>query len=146
MSIISTTSEATPSARPGRGCSAAENTGAVAALHEWRALVAALIAADPGLQVRIATAQQWAAEARAEGYEAGWNDGRLDLIADEKRAQVGIVRALREAVPPAFRWHVCCRSCRLSGHRPGCRSCEDRARESFGRPHPDDYRGQDGAA
>jgi hypothetical protein len=146
MSIISTTSQATPGARPGQGCSAAENTEAVAALHEWRALVAALVAVDPGPQVRIATAQLWAARARAEGYEAGWNRGRLDLIADEKRAQVGIVRALREAAPPASRWHLCCRPCRLGGHRPGCPRCQDRTLENFGQPHGDDFTGLDGAA
>jgi len=102
--------------------------------------------ADTRVMVPLELAVDWARHARADAYEAGWSAGRLDLIADEKRAQMGIARALRDSAPPPFQWHVCCRACRLGGHRPGCRSCEDRTRETFGEPHPDDYRGQDGAA
>jgi hypothetical protein len=118
----------------------------MAGAAEWCELAAALVAADPGPQVTIATAQRWVAEAAADAYEAGWNDGRLDLIADEKSAQVGIARVLRESATPALRWHVCCGPCRRGGHRPGCPRCEDRTRETFGRPHPDDFPGLDGAA
>lgn len=109
--------------------------GELAAL---RALVAAYLAADTGPQVTIATARQWAADAARDAYEQGWDAGRLDLIADEKRAQTGIVRALRESAPPPERWHVCCGPCRRSGHRPGCGRCEDRTQATFGQPHPDD--------
>jgi hypothetical protein len=70
----------------------------------------------------------------------------LEEIGAEKRLQLGIVRALSEAAPPAFRWHLCCKRCRRSRHRPGCRDCEDRTRETFGDPHPDDFAGRDGTA
>jgi hypothetical protein len=110
-----------------------------AELAGLRALVAEYLAADTGPQVTIATAGQWAADAARDAYERGWEAGRLDLIADEKRAQVGIVRALRESAPPPERWHVCCGPCRRGGHRLGCGRCEDRTQATFGQPHPDDY-------
>jgi len=53
-----------------------------------------------------------------------------------------------------LRWHVCCRACRAkAGSGPGgsgcpccredgnvtCLRCEERTRETFGDPHPDDW-------
>jgi len=125
------------------------NGQSVSSGTDLRALVAALVAADPGPQVTLAMARRWAADARADGYEAGWDAGRLDLIADEKRAQVRLVRVLREFAPPRDRWRVLCGPCRRGGpnrYRPKCPQCEWRTRATFSTPHPDDWAGQGGEA
>jgi hypothetical protein len=93
-----------------------------------------------------------AEQAWRDGYVAGFWSGHevghgqaehelLELASEEKRLRLGILNALSAAAPPAERWHVCCKRCRLSGHRGGCRSCENRTRETFGQPHADDYCG-----
>lgn len=74
--------------------------------------------------------------AAAAEYERGQVDGYLLAVADIKAGQRG---AVRDAQLERRRWHVCCRRCRLNGHRDGCRDCEDRTRETFGQPHPDDH-------
>ncbi len=84
-------------------------------------------------------------ELRHRAYREGFMDGGRDqwsagyaaAVGDIKRAEHGIVGAQRQQRHP---WHLCCRSCRLRGHRNGCTRCEDRTRETFGNPHPDDYR------
>jgi hypothetical protein len=80
-------------------------------------------------------------------YRAGYADGRADERAGADRAWAAQVAdpvrdgpALAEV--EARRWHVCCRRCRLSGHRLGCEDCEDRVRETFGRLHRDDHNAQ----
>ena len=100
---------------------------------------------DRELAARLSAWREGFAAGMAEGIDVG-HGLAMGEIAEEKRMQVGIVQALRDSAPPAGRWHVCCRACRLGRHRPGCRRCEDRTRETFGQPHPDDYPGQDGAA
>jgi hypothetical protein len=94
------------------------------------------------LAARLALERAAYARGLADGIEAGRAQASAELLAEvsmEKRLQVGIVRALAEAAPPAYRWHLCCHSCRLGGHRPGCGRCEDRTRETFAAPHPDDW-------
>jgi hypothetical protein len=79
-----------------------------------------------------------------EGIEAGRAQYAAEVLADvaaEKRLQHDVVAALRAAAPPAGRWHLCCRPCRRGGHRPGCRDCQDRTRETFADPMPGDYQG-----
>lgn len=82
-----------------------------------------------------------------EAYTAGFGDGRRDGIQDTidwyKRL---LTNTVADAQLEQRRRHVCCGPCRRSGHRPGCTRCEDRSRETYGNPHPDDYPGQDGAA
>jgi hypothetical protein len=62
-------------------------------------------------------------------YERGWVDGLLAAVAELKRAQHQAVDDLDTWLN---RWHLCCRPCRLEGHRAGCRDCEDRTRATFG--------------
>jgi hypothetical protein len=119
---------------------------AAAALAELHRLLAAYLAADAGPMVPLAAARRMAVESARTGWSAGWDTGRLDLRADEKHAQTGIVSALRESAPPACRWHVCCGPCRRGGHKPGCRACKDRTRDTFGQVHPDDFPGRGEAA
>lgn len=75
-----------------------------------------------------------------EGYMDGsrdqWSAGYAAAVGDVKAAQHGIVGALWQERNP---WHLCCRACRLRGHRNGCTRCEERTRETFAAPHPDDY-------
>ena len=121
-----------------------ERQAAALELDQLRVYAAALVAADPGPVVSLETARRWAAAAAADGYERGWNAGRLDLIADDKQAQVGLVRVFRELAPPPDRWRVLCGPCRRGGpnrHRPVCPRCEWRTRETYGQPHPDDRPG-----
>jgi hypothetical protein len=76
----------------------------------------------------------------AEAYRAGFDDGRRAGIAD---AIAWYKRLLANTVADArlerSRWHVCCRQCRLAGCRDGCTRCEDRTRDAYHLPHPDDY-------
>lgn len=41
-----------------------------------------------------------------------------------------------------LRWHVCCATCRRTGHRAGCPDCQDRDQATYSQPHPDDYPGR----
>lgn len=107
--------------------------------------VAAYVAADTGPVVTIATARRWAAEAAADAYERGWDEGRVNLIGDEKRAQVALIRLFRESAPVG-RWLLLCGPCRRNGRRVGCRRCQNRTRETFGQPHEDDFTGKGDAA
>lgn len=76
---------------------------------------------------------------RLKAYREGWQEGWaacLDYLAD----QIG--GRIMPAHPTELelrRWHVCCRACRIVGHRAGCTRCEDRTRATFANPHPDDY-------
>lgn len=71
---------------------------------------------------------------RLAAWRDGW-DACLDYLAD----QIG--GRIMPATPTDLelrRWHVCCGTCRRSGHRAGCTRCEDRTRATFSQPHPDD--------
>lgn len=78
-------------------------------------------------------------QAARAAYERGRQDGAVEAIRAYKAAQHGVYR---DALTERARWHVCCRRCRLHDHRDGCADCEDRDRETFGAPHPDDYQGR----
>jgi hypothetical protein len=69
----------------------------------------------------------------AAEYERGMREGYLLAVADFKAFQHGIVK---DAEAERRRWHLCCRRCRLEGHRDGCPDCQDRTRETFGQPFP----------
>lgn len=89
---------------------------------------------DPALEVA------YRAQLAAEAYQAGHDDGRRDGIADTiawyKRL---LANTVADARLEGSRWHLCCKPCRLNGHRDGCGRCEDRDRETFSLPHPDDF-------
>jgi hypothetical protein len=68
--------------------------------------------------------------------ERGLHEGYLLAVADFKAYLHGVVR---DAEVERRRWHLCCRQCRLEGHRDDCPDCEDRTREAFGVPRPGDY-------
>lgn len=72
-----------------------------------------------------------------DGGRDQWSAGYAAAVADMKSAQHAVLPELQLEIR---RWHVCCRPCRLGGHRDGCGRCEDRTRETFSRAHPDDYR------
>jgi hypothetical protein len=81
--------------------------------------------------------------AQRAAYRSGYADGRAVERAETDRAWAALppvrVPDSRElAEVEACRWHLCCRRCRLAGHRAGCPDCEDRARETFGQSHRDD--------
>jgi len=97
--------------------------------------VAALLAVTPDPDAvdehwRRICREMVTAAARA-AYERGAQDGYVAAVADVKSAQHGLVRDLELELR---RWHLCCRRCRLEGHRNGCRDCEDRTRAAFGQP------------
>lgn len=71
-------------------------------------------------------------------HERGLHEGYLLAVADFKAFQHG---AVRDAQLERRRWHLCCRRCRMKGHRGGCRDCQDRTRETFAGPYPGDYPG-----
>ncbi len=89
---------------------------------------------DPALEA--AYRRQLAAEA----YSAGFDDGRLGGIAEAigwyKRL---LTNTVADARLEQARWHVCCKPCRMRGHRDGCARCEDRNRATYHLPHPDDH-------
>lgn len=99
-------------------------------------MAAALLAALPDPVAEASLRKQYAREEYKRGRADGWNAGYLAALADAKRAQHQMVADLELELA---RWHVCCRSCRASGHRDGCRECETRIRETFGEPHRDDH-------
>lgn len=93
---------------------------------------------DPAAETR-----HWIRIARehySSGYDTGYEEGAVAAIEEYKRQQHGLVREAQLEQP---RHHVCCGPCRRTGHQPGCSACEDRDRETFGQPHPDDFPGQD---
>jgi hypothetical protein len=73
------------------------------------------------------------AEAAAAEYKHGFRDGHLATVAALKRAQHEAVDHLDSYLA---RWHLCCRRCRLEGHRNGCEECAGRTRETFAEPLP----------
>lgn len=79
---------------------------------------------DGQLQLRLDAYRQGYEDGRDAGYDRGYEDG----IAERKRAQQDLVEALKIH---ARRWVV---------------RGEPRARETFGRPHPGDFKGRNGAA
>lgn len=87
--------------------------------------------------------RQMVTAASAAAYERGLHEGYLLAVADLKAWQQGVVRDARQE---RRRWHLCCPRCRLAGHRDSCRDCEDRTRETFGRPVPGDFPGESRAA
>jgi hypothetical protein len=102
-----------------------------------------IVAHIPDLAVEAEYRRQLCREVGSDAYARGYRDGY------ERRARVLEVE-WPQVVKPALdapdhteaerrRWHVCCRRCRLDGHRRECLRCEDRTRETYGDPHPDDY-------
>lgn len=87
--------------------------------------------------------RQMVAAAAAREYERGMREGWLLAVADLKAWQQGVVR---DAQLERRRWHLCCRRCRLEGHRNGCRDCEDRDRDTFAQPGAGDTRTEGTAA
>jgi hypothetical protein len=114
-------------------------------IHEPPDELAALVGAlDPGAEIRYRF--QFAREEYERGRADGWREGREDAHREVERDWREMARKVARGGPShaeleAHRWHVCCRPCRLGGHRAGCTDCEDRTRETFGEPHPDDYQG-----
>jgi hypothetical protein len=106
-----------------------------------REVIAASDRLDGQLAARLA--------AHAEGYRLGagqaagqWQAGYAAAIAAEKAVQHELVDALGElAEIRRRRWHLCCLPCRRAGHRPGCRDCQDRTRETFADPLEGEYFG-----
>src|SRR5262245_10717106 len=77
-----------------------------------------------------------AREAYCSGYEDGRRSGVAETVAWYKRL---LRNTVSDAQLEQRRRHVCCARCRRGGHRDGCARCEDRGRETYGKPHPDDY-------
>jgi hypothetical protein len=116
---------------------------AVADLEQTRAnrdLLRALLATPDPLTDPDFWRSLFADGHRAE-LEAKWSAGYLAAVAEMKQVQHDLVAALRAAAPPAARWHVCCVPCRRTGHRAGCRGCQDRNRATFAAPIAGDYQG-----
>lgn len=82
--------------------------------------------------------QEMVTATAASEYERGSADGYLAAVADLKRAQHQAVDDLDAYLSC---WHVCCRRCRLEGHRDSCRDCQARTRATFSDPQPGDYPG-----
>jgi len=100
--------------------------------------------ADTEVRIPLALAVEWTKQARADGYQVGWSAGFLEAVADEKRAQTGIVRALRDTAPTTpDTWMVRCGNHRrgLSGRCGPTGWCERRTRQTYGEPHTDDFAG-----
>jgi hypothetical protein len=111
------------------------------------AAVSELLAAMPDPE---AVSEHWRRTCRelvtltaAREYERGQADGYLLAVADFKAWQHG---AVKDAALERRQWHLCCRRCRLAGHRDTCRDCEDRARGTFSQPAAGDYPGRGSAA
>ncbi len=77
--------------------------------------------------------QEMVTATAASEYERGRAEGYLAAVADLKRAQHQAVDDLDAYLS---RWHVCCRPCRLAGHREGCPDCQARTRSTFGQAMP----------
>jgi hypothetical protein len=89
------------------------------------------------------------AQLAREIYRDGFEDGRRAGIADTVAWYKRLLRnTFADAQLEQRRRHVACRYHRRRGcsDNCACKRCEDRGRETYGNPHPDDYPGQDGAA
>lgn len=95
----------------------------------------ALLAVLPDPAVEVGYRRQLAREAYERGIADGQRAGFAAAVEGYKRAQQDAVTHLETY---ARRWRVPCRECRRWGLRDGCSRCEDRIRETYGRPHPDD--------
>lgn len=105
-------------------------------------LAAALINALPDPAAEIELRHRMAREAFERGRACGLSEGYVEAIADVKAAQHAIYGVLaRHHEVSERRWHVCCRPCRLRGHRSGCPDCENRTSRTFSQPHPADSSG-----
>jgi hypothetical protein len=109
---------------------------------ELVALAVELVAALPDPAAELELWRVLCREADQRGYERGHRDGYLQAVADIKRAQHQAVDGLDTWLT---RWRVCCRPCRLSGHREGCANCQARTQATFAEPHPDDFTGLEAA-
>lgn len=95
----------------------------------------------------------WAARllaAERDAYRRGYGDGfsgGAEHAWGERRALPPVIAGVGQTLAGVTRrrYHVCCRTCRRTGHRDGCRRCQDRTRDTVGGRHPEDYRGRDGA-
>jgi hypothetical protein len=116
---------------------AAENRRLRAELDDAYGQMAELVdALDPANE--IAYRRALCREAAAASREHAWAEGYVAAIGDVKRTQHELVADLQLE---ARRWHLCCRPCRRSGHRPGCGECRDRTRLTFGQALSGDYPG-----
>lgn len=108
-----------------------------------RALIAYSDARDREVAARLSLAAAQYAAGREQGNREGETRVHEWYAEQDRELAAGVAEALarpaRTAAPG--RWHLCCRACRLGGHRNGCPRCEDRTRATFGDPHPDDYPG-----
>ena len=90
--------------------------------------------------------QQRLLDAERTAYLLGYADGYDQRTSETDRAWAAMpVQRVPEgpalAASEAARFHVCCRACRTGGCRKGCPDCQQRTRETFADPHPDDYEG-----
>ena len=88
--------------------------------------------ADPLAELELL--RQLAAEAYRAGCRRRYRRAGIeDTIDWYKRLLTGTVA---DAQLEQCRRHVCCGPCRRTGHRHGCKRCEDRGRETFTFPTP----------
>ena len=106
--------------------------------------LAALIAPEAEVAYRRQLAREAARDAYARGYRDGFERGARLLDAEWPAIVAPIVTNRPDhGELERRRLHVCCRACRRAGqHRQGCTTCEDRDRETVGKPHPGDYPGR----
>lgn len=93
--------------------------------------------ADPAAEIELR--RQLGREAYQAGYDDGYAAGAVAMAEAYKR---GLKNTYASARLYAARYTVLCRSCRDSGPRDGCTRCEVRDRETYGKPHTDDFQGQ----
>jgi hypothetical protein len=109
-------------------------------------LVRELLAAmpDPAMVDKHwrATCRELTLDAAQAAYTQGYWCGYHRAISEVKATEHELVRVIGGlAETLKARWHLCCLDCRRGRHRPGCRRCQDRTRETFGQPYPGDYTG-----
>ena len=95
--------------------------------------------ADPAAEIEFR--RRVAAEAYRNGVDDGRRAGIAETVSWYKRL---LTNTVADAQLEQRRRHVCCGPCRRTGHRHGCKRCEDRGRDTYGASHPDDYQGQAG--
>lgn len=108
----------------------------------WQ-LLSDLLAALPDPSAELALRRQLAREAfqyaQADGWREGYEHGARLLEAEWPSVIAPLLNDLGHDELERRRFHVCCRDCRLAGHRDGCERCQNRSRETYGHPHPDDF-------
>lgn len=104
-----------------------------------RRMLAELLDAMPDPLAELELRRQQVRDAYAAGRTDGYSDGVIAMASAYKR---GLMNTYANAQLQSRRWHVCCRSCRQTGHRDDCGRCEDRSHETYRQPHPDDFQGR----